>query len=64
VALPTIPLSSFPELQVGGGGRAQVTTSLPLTLPANGTYHIDIYRDRRAGPASLVACGNLRYIAG
>ena len=64
VALPTIPMSNFPELQVGGGGRAQVTASLPLSLPSNGTYHIDVYRDRRAGPESLVACGNLRYNAG
>ena len=60
-ALPVIPLSNFPELNVSGGGRAQVTTSLPLELPANGTYHIDIYRDRRGGQDALIACGNLRY---
>ena len=60
-ALPVIPMSSFPELNVGGGGRAQVTTSLPLELPSTGTYHIDIYRDRRGGADALIACGNLRY---
>lgn len=59
-ALPIIPMSNFPELNVGGGGRAQVTTSLPLEFPTNGTYHIDIYRERRQGTESLIACGNLR----
>ena len=60
-ALPVIPMSSFPELNVGGGGRAQVTTSLPVELPSSGAYHIDIYRDRRGGTDALIACGNLRY---
>ncbi len=60
-ALPVVPMSSFPELNVGGGGRAQVTTSLPLELPSTGTYHIDVYRDRRGGTDALVACGNLRF---
>jgi|SRR5688500_12142042 len=60
-ALPMIPMSSFPELNVGGSGRAQVSTSLPLELPSTGAYHIDIYRDRRGGADALVACGNLRY---
>lgn len=60
-ALPVIPISNFPELNIGGGGRAQVTASLPLELPAGGSYHIDIYRDRRGGTDALIACGNLRY---
>lgn len=60
-ALPIIAMSNFPELSIGGGGRAQVTTSLPLELPSNGVYHIDIYRDRRGGADALIACGNLRY---
>ena len=60
-AIPVLPMSNFPELNVGGGGRAQVTTSMPLALPASGSYHIDIYRDRRGGADALIACGNLRY---
>lgn len=62
-ALPVLPMSNFPELNVGGGGRAQVTTSLPIALPATGTYHIDIYRDRRGGQDALIACGNMRYVS-
>jgi hypothetical protein len=60
-ALPLIPLANFPELNVAGGGRAQVTTTLPIYLPNSGSYHIDIYRDRSASPENLVACGNLKY---
>lgn len=63
-ALPVLPMSNFAELNVGGGGRAQVTTSLPLELPSTGTYHIDVYRDRRGGTDALIACGNLRYAGG
>ena len=63
-SLPVIPLSNFPELNVGGGGRAQVTASLPLELPSTGTYHIDVYRDRRSSTEFLVACGNLKYSGG
>lgn len=60
-ALPIIPMSNFPELNIGGGGRAQVTTSLPLELPASGAHHVAIYRDRRGGADALIACGNLRF---
>lgn len=59
--LPVLPMSNFPELSIAGGGRSQVTTSLPLELPTTGSYHIDIYRDRRASADALVACGNLRF---
>jgi hypothetical protein len=60
-ALPLIPISNFPELHIGSGGRAQVTVTLPIDLPASGTYHIDIYKDRTGNAAGLVGCGNLRY---
>jgi hypothetical protein len=62
-ALPLIPLANFPELNVGSGGRAQVTATLPIDLPSTGSYHIDIYKDRSGNPTSLVACGNFRYNA-
>jgi hypothetical protein len=63
-SLPLIPISNFPELEVGGGGHAQVDATLSLELPTSGTYHIDIYRDRRGGAESLVGCGNLKYVSG
>ena len=62
-ALPLIPLANFPELNIGSGGRAQVTASLPIDLPQSGTYHVDIYRDRSGDPTSLVGCGNFKFSA-
>lgn len=59
-ALPLIPMSNFPELNIGGGGRAQITTSLPIEFPVSGTYHVDIYRSRQQNIDQLVACGNLK----
>ena len=63
-ALPVIPMSNFPELSVGGGGRAQVNGSLPLDLPTNGSYHVDVYRNRQGGMDALVACGNMKFVNG
>ena len=62
-ALPLIPMANFPSLNVGSGGRAQVTATLPIDLPQSGTYHVDIYKDRSGNAVSLVGCGNFRYVA-
>ncbi len=63
-SLPLLPLSNFPELSLAGGGRAQLTATLPIDLPTVGTYHIDLYRDRLGGIESVVGCGNLKYFSG
>lgn len=63
-SLPVLPMANFAEINVGGGGRGQVTTSLPLGLPVTGTYHIDIYRGRRQATDALLACGTLMYAGG
>jgi hypothetical protein len=62
-SLPIIPLSNFPEINIGGGGRGQITASLPVELPTNGVYHVDIYRSRQQGADALVACGNLKFVS-
>lgn len=59
-SLPVIPISNFPELQVGGDGRAQVTAELPFELPVRGDYHINIYHERQQTLDQVVACANLR----
>ncbi|HEY4956061.1 MAG TPA: hypothetical protein VII02_14370 [Gemmatimonadaceae bacterium] len=63
-SLPLIPISSFPELEVGAGGRAEVNATLSLEFPTSGTYHVEIYKDRQGGIESLVGCGNLKYVSG
>lgn len=59
-SLPLLPISNFPELQVGGGGRAQVTAQIPLEFPVTGEYHVNIYKERQQTRDALVACGNFR----
>ena len=59
-SLPVIPRSSFPELDVSGGGSARVSAALAVELPTSGAYHIDIYKNRHGGAESVVGCGDLK----
>lgn len=59
-SLPILPISNFPELAVGGDGRAQVNVVLPFDFPARGDYHLNIYHERQQTLDQVVACGNLR----
>lgn len=59
-SLPVLPISNFPELGVGGDGRAQVNVVLPFDFPTRGDYHINIYHERQQTLDQVVACGNLR----
>jgi hypothetical protein len=63
-SLPVNPVSTFPELEVGSSGRVELNATLSLQLPTSGAYHIEIYRDRRGEPESVVACGNLKFASG
>ncbi|HEY8164078.1 MAG TPA: hypothetical protein VIF83_00855 [Gemmatimonadaceae bacterium] len=58
--LAVLPVSSFPELQVGSDGRAQLTAEIPWDLPTSGAYHVNIYKERRSTLDAVVACANLR----
>ncbi|HEX6576512.1 MAG TPA: hypothetical protein VF042_16205 [Gemmatimonadaceae bacterium] len=62
-SLPILPMGSFPELNVGTGGRAQVNGTLSIELPTSGAYHVDIYRSRQQSMEALVACGNLKLVS-
>jgi hypothetical protein len=63
-SVPLLPISNFPELQVGGDGRSQVAVTLPFEFPTRGDYHINIYHERQSTLDQVVACGNLRPTAG
>jgi hypothetical protein len=49
-SLPLETLSSFPEIDVSSGGRGVVNATLFIEFPESGTYHVEIYKDRRGGP--------------
>ena len=59
-SLPILPISNFPELAIGGDGRAQTNVVLPFDFPTRGDYHINIYHERQQTLDQVVACGNLR----
>jgi hypothetical protein len=63
-SLPVISKSNFPELDVRGGGIAKVSVSLALEFPTSGSYHIEVYKDRTSENDSIVACGDMKYVAG
>ena len=63
-SLPILPMSNFPELNIGSGGRAEVTGSIPAVLPTTGVYHVDVYRSRQQSMEALIACGNLKFVNG
>ncbi len=63
-SFPVVPLSNFPELDLSGGGRGEVNTTLTLEFPFSGTYHAEIYKDREGGAEAVIACGDLKYVSG
>lgn len=63
-SVPLLPISAFPELQVGGDGRAQINVTLPFEFPTRGDYHINVYHERQSTLDQVIACGNLRSSTG
>jgi hypothetical protein len=63
-SVPVLPISNFPELQIGGDGRAQVNVTLPFEFPGRGDYHINIYHERQQTLDQVIACGNMRSATG
>jgi hypothetical protein len=61
--VPIVPISSFPEIELTGGGAARVQAKISFELPTRGQYHLNVYKDRSVDEASVVACGDFRYSA-
>lgn len=56
--MPIAPVERFPVIDVSSNGRGEVDRVLPLTMPASGQFHVNVYR----GGTSLenvLTCGNL-----
>jgi len=49
---------SYPVLKVGGDGRANATTTVPIETPVDGRYFVSVGASA-ANPETVVACGNL-----
>lgn len=58
--VPVLPSSAFSPIEVGPSGRGEVAVTLPLELPTQGSYHVDIYEGRSATLAAVQACAELK----
>ena len=63
--LPVVGYEHFPSLEVGTNGRGELTTEIPLAMPYEGSFHVNIYWGERSQPGSarlqdVMTCANLR----
>jgi hypothetical protein len=61
--VPVLPINSFTPIDVGPSGRGQVTAIIPMELPTQGTFHVDIYGGQRASQFEVTACSDLKLSA-
>lgn len=59
--VPVLPVSLFHPLELGSNGRAEANVSVPIMLPTDGTYHVNVYIGNQAALSDVVACANLSY---
>ncbi|HEY0970160.1 MAG TPA: hypothetical protein VGE02_04175 [Gemmatimonadales bacterium] len=60
-SIPLASLDLFPPIEIGSNSRGELTTSIALTLPSSGTYHVNVYWPGGGSDLSTVlTCGNLR----
>ena len=57
--MPIAPVDQFPIIEMGTNGQGEVDRVLPLSMPATGQFHVNVYR----GGSQLehvLTCGNLK----
>jgi hypothetical protein len=52
------PANGYPPLKVNGDGRADADAVLPIELPRQGQYFVNVHASA-ANMSTIVACGNL-----
>lgn len=57
--MPIAPVDQFPIIEVSANGRGEMDRVLPLTLPATGQYHVNVYRGGGNYLENVLTCGNL-----
>lgn len=58
-ALPLVGYEHFPIIEVAANGRGQLTTEIPLAMPYDGTFHLNVYAGR-VQLDNVLTCANLR----
>jgi hypothetical protein len=57
--LPLIGFEAFPVIEVGATGRGSVEADLPMTLPTDGEYHVNVYFQGQQ-ISDVMTCGALK----
>lgn len=57
-SMPIAGVQSFPVIEIGNNGRGELDMEIPITLPATGTYHVNVYNGG-VQLNNVVSCGNL-----
>jgi hypothetical protein len=58
-AFPLVGFEAFPVIEVGTNGRGQLDAPIPVTIPTEGAYHVNVYL-RGQQLDNVVACANVR----
>lgn len=48
-------IAAYRAIQTRGDGSVEMSVNLPMTLPTDGAYHVDILQER--GSTTILACG-------
>lgn len=59
-SLPLMNVNSFPVIEVGTNGRGELTAELPLVLPSEGNFHVNVYWPGGQQLDEVMTCGNLK----
>ena len=57
--VPIMAIQRFQPIEVGGNGRGQLSSSLAMTLPEAGSYHINVYWPGGSQLSDVMTCGNM-----
>jgi len=61
--LPVIGFESFPLIEIGSAGRGTLDTDIPVTMPTQGEYHVNVYFQGQQ-ISDVMTCGELKPIRG
>lgn len=59
-SLPLMNVNSFPVIEVGSNGRGDLSTEIPLAMPEEGSFHVNVYWPGGQQLDEVMTCANLK----
>lgn len=59
-SLPLMNVNSFPVIEVGSNGRGELSSEIPLSMPAEGSFHVNVYWPGGQQLDEVMTCANLK----